>query len=55
MADEFGKDTHYGLTSPKIIKTVDDTPPPKAPEPPKPPIGWENKRPSYEMVRQARK
>lgn len=50
MADEFGKDTHYGLTSPEVVKVVDDTPSPKTPEAPKPPVGWDGKSPSYKLV-----
>ena len=55
MADDFGKDTHYGLTGSDIVKAVDDNPAPNRPEPPKPPVGWESKSPSYGAAHETRK
>jgi hypothetical protein len=47
---------NYLTNSDPLLKVVDETPAPKAPEPPKPPVGWDAKTPpSYKMAHDARK
>ena len=54
MANDFaGIVVHPGQDT-SLFKAVDSTLPPKSPEPPKPPAGWD-KTPSYKMAHDMRK
>lgn len=53
MANEFAGLVVKPGESTDIVKTVDNTPAPKTPEPPKPPVDWD--KPSYRAAHSARK
>jgi hypothetical protein len=55
MAEDFAGMVPKAGESTDIVKTVDTTPAPSKPEPPKPPTGWDTKQAPYEMAHKARK